>query len=247
MAEASNGPAAAPTWWTLSARRGLVLGIDTSVDVQAGVAADGTVLGRASHDDRRAHAERLMPVVTELLQQTGTSMADLDEVVVGLGPGPFTGLRVGIASAQMLALANRIDWVGVCGLDVLAAQFLLGDRDDAGRPYPGEFVVAIDARRKELYWARFSVVGERIGPPEVSAAAALPDLPVTGPGVGVYTDVLGDRVRAGPQTVDAAVLAAWCFPAVGTEPLYLRRPDATVATRHKSALPRVLPRRAGDR
>jgi tRNA threonylcarbamoyl adenosine modification protein YeaZ len=209
----------------------LILGVDTSTVVCAGVARDGVAVASGSIDDPRAHAEQLMPLVRSVLADAGVDLHDLTGITVGVGPGPFTGLRVGVVTAATLGEVLGVPVVGVCSLDVVAKQWA-----DAGAPE--EFVVALDARRKEVYWARY-VAGQRVEGPSVTSAADVPDLPAAGPGAGL----LG-RPGAGPETLDAGVLAASELPEVGLEPLYLRRPDAEVATRRKSTL---TPQRSGLR
>ncbi|MDO5683469.1 MAG: tRNA (adenosine(37)-N6)-threonylcarbamoyltransferase complex dimerization subunit type 1 TsaB [Propionibacteriaceae bacterium] len=208
----------------------LVLAVDTSADVRVGVARDGEVLARRHVADTRAHLESLVPLIREALADAGVGVPDLDLITVGLGPGPFTGLRVGIAAAQMLAAVRDLPLHGVCSLDVVAAA--------AGRE--DEYVVASDARRKELYWARYRGA-ERLDGPHVSAPEELPGLPVIGPGVGAYADRLGDRPRPdGPTEIDAGLMAALgtALPSAGAQPLYLRRPDAAEPTKRKSTLVR---------
>jgi tRNA threonylcarbamoyl adenosine modification protein YeaZ len=153
---------------------------------------------------------------------------------VGLGPGPFTGLRVGIVTAQVLAHVGRVGLHGVCSLDVIALAHVHLSQPE------GTFVVATDARRKEVYWARYAADGARVGGPEVSSPDAVPRLPTVGPGADVYPDRL--QTVAGPRTLDAGLLAAYGLdlPSAGTEPLYLRRPDAAEPARRKSVL-RILP------
>jgi len=138
----------------------LVLALDTSTVVNVGLARGERVLATATVADRMAHVEQLMPLVSECVDAAAVRVADLGQLVVGLGPGPFTGLRVGVVTAQVLSHVLRIGLRGVCSLDVLAAQF-------AGVS-PGEFVVATDARRREVYWARYSPLGVRLGEPTVS-------------------------------------------------------------------------------
>lgn len=220
--------------------RGLVLGIDTSVDVRVGLSRDGEPVARAGLTESRAHAEQLMPLLDGLLITAGVDWADLDAIAVGLGPGPFTGLRVGIATARTLAFALGVPWHGVCALDVIALEHLGDpdhDRPDHDQPDHDQLVAAIDARRHEVYWARYGRVGRRLDGPHVGRADALPGLPVIGP-----VEVAGSSGRAGPQVVDAALLAGRVFAEVGTEPLYLRQPDAQEPGPRKSALPRLLPR-----
>lgn len=213
----------------------LVLGIDTSTDVRVGVARDGDVLARRHVADTRQHVERLVPLVRDALAEAGARLADLDLICVGLGPGPFTGLRVGIVAAQTLSAIRNLPLHGVCSLDVIAAA-VTG---------PSEFVVASDARRKEVYWARYAAgpgLPQRLDGPHVSRPEDVPELPVVGPGVAAYSDRLGHRPRPdGPDTIDAGLMAALgtALPSAGTQPLYLRRPDAAEPTRRKSALART--------
>lgn len=209
-----------------------VLGIDTSGVVCAGIAVDGVVAASAVVPDTRAHAEQLLPLVQRVVAEAGlTGLADVDRIAVGVGPGPFTGLRVGVVAAITLGEALGIPVRGVCSLDVLARQAarrsLVATSED--------FVVATDARRKEWYWASYRADGERTNGPFVTSPDALPELPAVGP------------VTATPIDLDAGVLAALAadLPDAGLEPLYLRRPDAEVPTVRKSTLlpPRLAPRR----
>ena len=145
-----------------------------------------------------------------------------------LDPGPFTGLRVGVVTAQILSAVLDLPLRGVCSLDVLAAQF-------AGA-HPGEFVVATDARRREVYWAAYTSAGVRLGDPRVSRPSDVPRLPTIGPAADLYADQL-DAVP-GPRSLDPGVLATRgpTLPEAGHEPLYLRHPDAREMTRPKSVL-----------
>jgi tRNA threonylcarbamoyl adenosine modification protein YeaZ len=206
----------------------LVLALDTSTVVNVGLARGDRVLATATVADQMAHVEELMPLVSECIDDAAVSVADLGQLVVGVGPGPFTGLRVGVVTARMLSYVLRIGLHGVCSLDVLAAQFL-GER-------PDEFVVATDARRREVYWARYSPLGVRLGEPRVSRPSDLPRLPVIGPAADLYADQL--QAVPGPRSMDPAVLATTggTLPDAGHEPLYLRHPDATELTRPKSVL-----------
>ncbi|PFG17506.1 tRNA threonylcarbamoyl adenosine modification protein YeaZ [Propionicimonas paludicola] len=212
----------------------LVLGIDTATDVRVGLAADGAVVASAAVADTRAHAEQLMLLVQQVLAEAGHAVNDLTEVVVGIGPGPFTGLRVGVAAGHTLAAALGLPVRGVCSLDVVAAEW--ARRGDA----PAEFLIASDARRKEVYWARYDRTGRRVDGPAVSAPTELPALPLGGPGAHLVADEV-----AGPDTINAGLLAALDLPDAGLEPLYLRRPDAEVPTRLKSTL--LQPRLAVNR
>ena len=206
----------------------LVLALDTSTVVNVGLAQGETVLATATVTDQMAHAEQLMPLVSECLDAGGVRVGDLDQLVVGVGPGPFTGLRVGVVTAQVLSYLLGLELRGICSLDVLATQF--------APESSGEFVVATDARRREVYWARYSAAGVRLGEPGVSRPSALPRLPVIGPAADLYSDQLW--AMPGPRSLDPGVLATWgaTLPDAGHEPLYLRHPDATELTRPKSVL-----------
>jgi tRNA threonylcarbamoyl adenosine modification protein YeaZ len=199
-----------------------VLGIDTSALVCAGVAVDTAVVASGVVPDARAHAEQLLSLVTRVLDEAGLGgPTGVDAIAVGVGPGPFTGLRVGVAAAAVLAEALGVPVRGVCSLDVLASQAVV-----SGLVPDGDFVVATDARRHEWYWARYGTDGRRLAGPFVTAPADLPDLPAFG------------AVTGTPLALDAGHLAAiaWDLPDAGLEPLYLRRPDAEVPTARKSTL-----------
>jgi tRNA threonylcarbamoyl adenosine modification protein YeaZ len=206
----------------------LVLALDTSTVVNVGLARGERVLATATVADQMAHVEQLMPLVSECLDVAGIPVAELNQLVVGLGPGPFTGLRVGVVTAQVLSYLLHIGLRGVCSLDVLAAQF-------AGQS-PAEFVVATDARRREVYWAHYSAAGVRLGEPTVARPSDVPRLPTIGPGADLYPDQL--QAVPGPRSMDPGVLATHgaTLPDAGHEPLYLRHPDATELTRPKSVL-----------
>ena len=205
----------------------LILGIDTATDVRVGLARDGRAIASGAVEDRRAHAEQLLPLVQQVAAEAGVALSELTGVVVGVGPGPFTGLRVGVAAAEVLAEALGVPVRGVCSLDVIAQEW--ADQGSA----PAQFAVVADARRKEVYWARYSGTGERVDGPFVTAPDAVPVVALAGPGAH-----LTGRECVGPATLDAAVMAAAFdrLAEVGLEPLYLRRPDAEVPTTRKSTL-----------
>ena len=211
--------------------RNAVLGIDTSTDVCAGVAVDGRPVASGVVADRRAHAEQLTPLVQRVLAEAGLGFSDLGAIAVGVGPGPFTGLRVGVATAAVLAEALGLPIRGVCSLDVVASQFV-----SQAQVIDSDFLVVADARRKELYWAQYSADGARVAGPFVTAPAEVPPLWVVGPGARLYP--LDGLLVDGPDSLDAGHLAAVSdrLPAAGLEPLYLRRPDADVPTTRKSTL-----------
>ena len=196
--------------------------------MRAGVARDGSVVASDVFADRRAHAEQLLPLVQRVLATAGATPSNLTAVVVGVGPGPFTGLRVGVAAAITLAEVLGVPVRGVCSLDVVALDW--ADRGDAPA---GGFVVAADARRKEVYWAAYDGTGARVAGPFVTAPGEVSDLPLAGPGA-----TLTGRPCSGPDAIDAGRMAASGDRLVdaGLEPLYLRRPDAEVPTTRKSTL-----------
>jgi tRNA threonylcarbamoyl adenosine modification protein YeaZ len=202
----------------------LLLALDTATpSVGVAVCADGRPLARRCVVDARRHGELLAVGIREVLREAGLTVRQLDGVAVGVGPGPYTGLRVGLVTARSLGHASGIAVHGVCSLDVLAAA--------AARQAAGEFLVATDARRKEVYWARYHgaerLAGPHVGrPTDVTFAG-----PVFGEGGLLYPEAFGDsRHPLYPEPADlAAIVEARtragepCLPPV---PLYLRRPDA---------------------
>ena len=175
-----------------------VLAIDTSTSRSCVAIIDGTdVLYNGFKDGATAHGPSLPALVQEAL-----AVSDVDEVVVGMGPGPFTGLRVGIAFAQSFALAREIPVRGVCSLDAIAAQ--IQEKD---------FIITVDARRKEVYWARYTD-GVRVGDPAVN-------FPADVSGAQIFADLFPDMV------------ALVNLPGNIIEPLYLRRPDAVATVDRK--------------
>jgi tRNA threonylcarbamoyladenosine biosynthesis protein TsaB len=175
--------------------------------------------------DARRHGELLAPGITAVLDEAGVPRQDVTAVAVGVGPGPFTGLRVGLVTARTLAFALDIPVYGVCTLDVLAAQAV-----DEGLDEP--FVVATDARRKEVYWAAYDGSGERLDGPHVDRPADVAtQLPVVGAGPLLHPSAF--PTRRAPGLPDAGVLAAVVTDEraelLDPEPLYLRRPDIAEA------------------
>ncbi|MDR0782205.1 MAG: tRNA (adenosine(37)-N6)-threonylcarbamoyltransferase complex dimerization subunit type 1 TsaB, partial [Propionibacteriaceae bacterium] len=153
-----------------------ILGIDTSTVVSVGLARDGAIIEHCAVGDSRSHLEQLVPTIQAVLERAGLTTANLTGVAVGMGPGPFTGLRAGIAAAEMLAYVHQIPLIRVCSLDILGLSW-------AGTAPEGDFVGCTDARRKELYWAVYDAQGHRQSGPFVSTPTALPNLPRIGPGV----------------------------------------------------------------
>ena len=166
------------------------LAIDTSTSKTiVGIIEDGAVLFEEAHEGATDHGRALSELVAKALKVSKPP----HKVVVGMGPGPFTGLRVGIAFAQTFALARSIPVIGVCSLDAIKVD-------------KSEYTVAIDARRKEIYWASYKD-GVRVDGPTVSKPAEVDDFII---------DVYPDMGRLVELSKSQNV----------TEPMYLRRPDA---------------------
>jgi tRNA threonylcarbamoyl adenosine modification protein YeaZ len=193
------------------------------------------VVSEAFAIDARRHGELLTPMIAKVLADAGVSRADLTAVAVGVGPGPYTGLRVGVVTARVLAAVLGIPLYGVCTLD-------------AG------FGVATDARRKEVYWARYGPGGERVEGPLVASASSIPDaarMAVAGTGGQLYPEAFGEVIApAYPQARTLCEIVARRLgdaPGEGAdtrpvqllpaEPLYLRRPDARVPGPPKRVTP----------
>jgi tRNA threonylcarbamoyl adenosine modification protein YeaZ len=206
----------------------LVLAVDTATPaVTAGVvdAAEMTVLAECVTVDAKAHGELLTPHILSALNDAGRTLADVDAIVCGVGPGPFTGLRAGMATAAALGQALAKPVYPVCTLDAMAAV------------EEGPVLVASDARRKEVYWALYAVGGKRVYGPAVNTPAhvAQHSLSVVDfVGNGDVPTHLGLR-HIGPKyptplglvTVARADVLANAKPGSLT-PMYLRRPDAVV-------------------
>jgi len=205
----------------------LVLAIDTATPaVTAGVVADGDLLAERVSVDPRAHAERITPNVLAALADAGLGMADLNAVAVGCGPGPFTGLRVGMATAAAYGHALGIPVYGVCSLDAIGGQTT------------GETLVVTDARRREVYWARYRD-GVRINGPAVSAPADVdPGVAHAVAGSPEHAALFGLPLCEPSYPTPAGLVRAvmdWSDNPAPLTPLYLRRPDAkTLAERQAS-------------
>jgi tRNA threonylcarbamoyl adenosine modification protein YeaZ len=161
-----------------------------------GLVRDGDIVWQGFHDGATDHGN----AVADLVKQALSVGVNPDRVVVGMGPGPFTGLRIGISFARAIAAARNIEVVGICSLDAIVV-----DQD--------EYTVAIDARRKEIYWATYKS-GNRVEGPAVNFPAD-----VDGYIIDLYPDIT--------RMVELSTQTKY------TEPFYLRRPDA-VATVDRS-------------
>jgi tRNA threonylcarbamoyladenosine biosynthesis protein TsaB len=209
----------------------VLLAFDTATPAVTVALHDGErVVASWAKVDARRHGELLAPGITAVLDEASVPRLDVTAVAVGVGPGPFTGLRVGVVTARTLAMALDIPAYGVCSLDVLAAQAV--DEGVVGRP----FLVATDARRKEVYWAAYDQNGVRLGDPQVSKPADVATRsPVVGSGAVLYPDAFPHGL--GPELPDAGVLARVVtderVELLDAEPLYLRRPDAATPGKPK--------------
>ena len=166
------------------------LAIDTATSrTIVGIIEGDKVLFEAFHEGATEHGFAITELVTKALEICHKP----DQVVVGMGPGPFTGLRVGITFAHSFALAREIPVIGVCSLDAIDIK-------------ESEYTVAIDARRKEIYWAKYKD-SLRISGPAVSKPAEVDNFIID-----QYPDLKKLVALSASQNI--------------TEPMYLRRPDA---------------------
>lgn len=218
-----------------------LLALDTATSAITVAVHDGQeILASRSVVDARRHTELLAPLIAETLEAAGTTAAQVTHIAVGTGPGPFTGLRVGLVTAATFAHARGITVHGVCSLDALAAEA-------AARGHEGDLLVATDARRKEVYHSRYRCaagVATRLDEPQVTKPDDLSEelraLPTAGRGPVLYPELLSHGIDL--LDVDAAALADLAAgriaagEAMPVEPRYLRRPDATVPAPPKSAL-----------
>jgi tRNA threonylcarbamoyladenosine biosynthesis protein TsaB len=182
-------------------------------------------------------------MIAKVLADAGVPRTDLDAIAVGVGPGPYTGLRVGVVTARVLGSVLGLPVHGVCSLDIIA------EAASPGR----EFLVATDARRQEVYWARYDAAGCRVAGPHVGRAGSIPgaaELAVAGTGGPLYPEAFGQVI--GPAYPDAGVLCRLVAgslaplspgpspghpPLLAADPLYLRRPDARVPGPPKRVTP----------
>ncbi|MGH8824184.1 MAG: tRNA (adenosine(37)-N6)-threonylcarbamoyltransferase complex dimerization subunit type 1 TsaB [Jiangellaceae bacterium] len=198
----------------------LVLALDTSTPAVTVALHDGTrLLAESATVDARRHTELLAPAVVAVLAEAGADRRDLTAVAVGVGPGPFTGLRIGLVTARILGAALSVPVHGMCSLDIIARRVAAD----------GSFVVATDARRREVYWAAYDAGGHRMrGPSVVAPAEVATDLPVAGEGARLYPEAFPNPVEPlYPRAADLAESVVSGSPELlPPEPLYLRRPDA---------------------
>lgn len=204
----------------------MILALDTCLNACSAAVVDGAQVRAArSEPMERGHQERLAPLAAEVMAEAGIAFADLARVAATVGPGSFTGLRVGLAFAKGLGLATGRPVTGVGTLHAMAAS--AGER--------GRVASVIDARREQVYLQAFDD-GEPLGEPEaLTAADAAARLAawggpwrLVGSGAGLVLPMLDGAVaedRVAPDPVMVARLALNA-PAVPASPLYLRAPDA---------------------
>jgi tRNA threonylcarbamoyl adenosine modification protein YeaZ len=210
----------------------VLLALDTATPAVTVALADGdTVLAERTTVDARRHGELLAPAIEAVLAEAGVDRTALTAVAAGVGPGPFTGLRVGLVTARTLAAVLGIPAYGVGTLDVLAL----------GAGLDEEFRVVTDARRREVHWAAYRPAErgpERLEGPYVAAPA---DAAWSGPAVGAGAELYAEHFpgRREPLHPRAGDLARWVargLPTVAPDPMYLRRPDAVEPGARKSVL-----------
>ncbi|MFW0109893.1 tRNA (adenosine(37)-N6)-threonylcarbamoyltransferase complex dimerization subunit type 1 TsaB [Rothia sp. P13129] len=215
----------------------LVLALDSSATASVALGqwtADGVrLLGQCKTSDTRSHAEVMAPYVQQTLEQAQLTAKDLDAVLVGRGPGPFTGLRAGIMTARVLSFAHHIPCYGLMSLYTIAESAY----EHAQEHQNQRFLVATDARRREVYSAEFELTEhgyQLCTEPAVGSASNLKDLPVYGAGAGLYSNVLNavaDFTHVQPEAY-GLLHAAWRLGQKNlkteTSALYLRESDAKV-------------------
>ena len=210
----------------------LLLGLDTATAAVTAAVADlagarDVILAEFTVIDARGHGELFAPAIGKVLAEAGVDRRDLDAVAVGVGPGPFTGLRVGLVTARVLGAALDIPVLGVCSLDALSLAGGLA----------GPHLVATDARRREVYAASYDGRARTDGPYVGPASQFATDKPAVGQGALLHPEAFA-RAQ-GPEHVDAGAVCRWVaadLPTLPPNPLYLRRPDAEVPGARKRAL-----------
>jgi tRNA threonylcarbamoyl adenosine modification protein YeaZ len=203
-----------------------VLAIDTSVGVSVAILRSNGELTQSQSVDHGMQGELTAELISQVVAASGIKISDITDVVVGVGPGPFTGLRVGLVTAAVFAHARNIPIHGICSLDAIAFD------------YAKPCVVVTDARRKELYWARYE--DKRIGEPQVSKPedllAQFPNTDFVGPGAQLYPDSISGSVLELKAGSLAKLFVSGNAQLVDVSPMYLRKPDAVEPTTRKSVL-----------
>lgn len=214
----------------------MLLALDTATpSTSVALLRDGQVLAEREHRDPRRHAEVLVGFIDEVMTESGFALADLDGIAVGVGPGAFTGLRVGLMTARALGMTLAVPVYGVVTLDALAFEAQLEE----------PFAVVTDARRREVFWASYDADGSRSAGPRVdtpgSVVAEVGHLPCVGAGATPFAELFDDVREPDLPSASALGLLAGSLladrrPLLPPDPLYLRRPDVTPAGSAKSVL-----------
>lgn len=203
-----------------------VLAIDTSVGVSVAILCSNGDLTQSESVDHGMQGELTAELIAKVVADSGLSFEEITDVVVGVGPGPFTGLRVGLVTASVFAHARQIPIHGICSLDAIAFE------------YSKPCIVVTDARRKELYWAKYEET--RISEPQVSKpeeiATRFPEAEFVGPGANLYSDHISGKVTELKAGSLAKLFATGAAQIVDVTPMYLRKPDAVEPTIRKSVL-----------
>jgi tRNA threonylcarbamoyladenosine biosynthesis protein TsaB len=203
-----------------------VLAIDTSVGVSVAILRSNGEVTQSHAVDHGMQGELTAELISKVVSDSGLKIEEITDLVVGVGPGPFTGLRVGLVTASVFAHAREIPIHGICSLDAIAFD------------YAKPCIVVTDARRKELYWARYE--GIRIGEPQVSKPEAIasqfPDVDFVGPGSNLYPDYVSGNLMELKAGSLAKLFASGSAQLVDVLPMYLRKPDAVEPTSRKSVL-----------
>jgi len=200
------------------------LAIDTSAGTTIAVLSHGSALSEVNYLEPMTHSERIGSAIEKVLRDAKLSPRDITEVIVGRGPGPFTGLRVGLAAAKYFAIGSAAKLFGVCSLDAIAYSYYQTNPEDV-RPV----LVTTDARRQEVFWALYS--GTKNG------------VPIRVEGPSVSKPVLLEEHLAGQDVINcelpitASALGQVAYyqsltelgPSLDITPLYLREPDAVPA------------------
>lgn len=210
----------------------MLLAFDTATPLVTVALHDGErVVVEHSSDQPMKHGEHLAPLIARSLEDAGIVRQDLTAIAVGVGPGPFTGLRVGVVTARTLGFVLDIPVYGVCSLDAVALEVV-----ENGGAAAGSFLVATDARRKEVYLASYDAAGRRLeGPVVTRPAEVATSAPVAGAGPELYPEAFSTPIAPTRPSAGwlATAVTAELVDLLDPEPLYLRRPDAVAGAPRK--------------
>lgn len=190
-----------------------ILSIDTSAGTSVAVLDDNRVLAEFNDANPMSHAESIGAAIRKCLSDADVKSVGIDRVVIGVGPGPFTGLRVGIAAAKFFAIGAKAELVGVCSLDAIAFDYYVSGKS-------GKLLVETDARRKEHFWAVYD-----------GLSADVPNR-VLGPLVSKPDEIDRSNLDITSLVVTASALGKIAFnqgnrASTDVSPIYLRDPDVS--------------------